>query len=107
MGSYASLSLGASGNVTYSGALTPSGSTYNLGGGGGTLTFAPAITGAVSLNVSGPGTVVLTETATPTPADQNQRRHADVRPGPRCDERHLSAIASTAPTGTAYHDGHL
>ena len=59
MGSYASLSLGASGNVTYSGTLTPSGSTYNLGGGGGTLTFAPAITGAVSLNVRGPGTVVL------------------------------------------------
>ena len=56
MGSYASLSLGASGNVTYSGTLTPSGSTYNLGGGGGTLTFTPAMTGATSLNVSGPGT---------------------------------------------------
>ena len=46
MGSYGSLSLGASGNVTYSGILTPSGTTYNLGGGGGTLTFTPAITGA-------------------------------------------------------------
>ncbi len=60
MGGYASLSLGASGNVTYSGTLTPSGSTYNLGGGGGTLTFTPAMTGATSLNVSGPGVVALT-----------------------------------------------
>ena len=34
MGSYAGLSLGAIGNVTYSGILTPSGTTYNLGGGG-------------------------------------------------------------------------
>ena len=66
MGSYASLSLGASGNVTYSGVLTPSGTTYNLGGGGGTLTFAPAITGAVGLNIQGPGTVVLTGSNTYT-----------------------------------------
>ena len=60
MGSYASLSLGAIGNVTYSGTLTPSGTTYNLGGGGGTLTFTRAMTGARSLDVSGPGFVVLT-----------------------------------------------
>ena len=66
MGSYASLSLGASGNVTYSGTLTPSGTTYHLGGGGGTLTFSPAITGATSLIVSGPGAVVLTGTNTYT-----------------------------------------
>ena len=59
MGSYASLSLGASGAATYSGVFTPSGSTYNLGGGGGTLTFTPAMTGAASLNVNGPGAVVL------------------------------------------------
>ena len=63
MGSYTVLSLGASGNDTYSGILTPSGTTYHLGGGGGTLTFTPAITGARSLNVSGPGTVVLTNIA--------------------------------------------
>ena len=60
MSGYASLSLGASGSVTFNGTLTPSGTTYNLGGGGGTLTFAPTITGATSLNVNGPGAVVLT-----------------------------------------------
>jgi autotransporter-associated beta strand protein len=62
MGGYPSLSLGASGSVTYCGTLTPSGTTYNLGGGGGTLTFTPSITGAASLNVSGPGAVVLAST---------------------------------------------
>ena len=64
MGNYGSLSLGASGNVTFSGTLTPSGSTYNLGGGGGTLTFTPTITVAASLNVSGPAAVVLTSVET-------------------------------------------
>ena len=34
-------SLGAVGNVTYTGTLTPNGTTYRLGGGGGTLTFTP------------------------------------------------------------------
>ena len=66
MGSYASLSLGASGTATYSGTLTPSGSTYNLGGGGGTLRFTSAMTGTQSLNVSGPGSVVLTASNTYT-----------------------------------------
>jgi autotransporter-associated beta strand protein len=63
---YASLSPGASVNVTCGGALTPSGTTYRLGGGGGTLTFTPVITGAASLNVSGPGAVVLDNTNTYT-----------------------------------------
>ena len=61
---YAGLSLGTIGSVTFSGALVPGGATYNLGGGGGTLTFAPAMadsqSGSMGLNVSGPGTVVLT-----------------------------------------------
>ena len=57
--SYASLSLGASGAATYSGNLTPSGSIYRLGGGGGTLNFTPAMTSG-SLAVVGPGTVILT-----------------------------------------------
>ena len=43
MGGYASLSVGASGNATYNGTLTPSGTVYNLGGGGGTLVFASSI----------------------------------------------------------------
>ena len=59
MAGYPSLSLGASGSVTFNGTLTPAGSTLNLGGGGGTLTFTPAITGTGGLNVSGPGNVVL------------------------------------------------
>lgn len=59
MGSYASLSLGAAGAVTYSGVLTPNGNTYRLGGGSGTLTYTPQITGGNNLVVSGPGVVVL------------------------------------------------
>jgi autotransporter-associated beta strand protein len=39
---FANLSLGASGSATYSGTLTPNGTTYRLGGGGGTLTFTPS-----------------------------------------------------------------
>jgi autotransporter-associated beta strand protein len=34
-------SLGAVGSVTYTGTLTPNGTTYRLGGGGGTLVFTP------------------------------------------------------------------
>jgi fibronectin-binding autotransporter adhesin len=40
MGSYASLSIGSTGNHTYSGMLTPANNTYRLGGGGGTITIA-------------------------------------------------------------------
>ncbi len=55
-----SVSLGAVGTVTYSGTLTPNGTTYRLGGGGGTLNYGSAITGAGnSLAVSGAGTVGL------------------------------------------------
>jgi autotransporter-associated beta strand protein len=36
------VSLGAAENATYTGTLAPSGTTYRLGGGGGTLTFTPA-----------------------------------------------------------------
>ena len=59
-------SLGAVGNVTYTGTFTPNGTpgslTYRLGGGGGTLTMsnANAITGAGNaLTAIGSGTVVL------------------------------------------------
>lgn len=50
--------LGAVGNVTYTGTLTPEGTTYRLGGGGGTLTHADAVTGGNALIVN--GNVVLT-----------------------------------------------
>jgi autotransporter-associated beta strand protein len=59
-------SLGAVGNVSYTGTLTPNGApgsaVYRLGGGGGTLTMADAnaVTGSGnSLVVVGPGTVVI------------------------------------------------
>ncbi|MCE9609012.1 MAG: autotransporter-associated beta strand repeat-containing protein [Chthoniobacter sp.] len=59
-------SLGAVGNVTYTGTFTPNGApgslTYRLGGGGGTLTMSNvnAITGAGNaLTAVGSGTVVL------------------------------------------------
>jgi autotransporter-associated beta strand protein len=48
--------FGAVGNVTYTGTLTPNGTTYRLGGGGGTLTMANpnAVTGVgYSLTVGG------------------------------------------------------
>jgi autotransporter-associated beta strand protein len=38
-GAYTNISLGSVGANTYSGALTPAGNTYYLGGGGGTLTM--------------------------------------------------------------------
>jgi autotransporter-associated beta strand protein/T5SS/PEP-CTERM-associated repeat protein len=64
----ASLGAGAGSNVTYTGTLTPNGSTYRLGGGGGTLTLpnTNAITGANDLLVAGAGggTVAL-----PSPND--------------------------------------
>jgi fibronectin-binding autotransporter adhesin len=52
---FTALSLGADGNVTYSGTLTRNGTIYRLGGGGGTLTMANtnALVGANSLVVSG------------------------------------------------------
>jgi autotransporter-associated beta strand protein len=56
-------SLGAVGNVNYTGTLTQQGTTYRLGGGGGTLTMANinAITGGNALTVNGLGgsTVIL------------------------------------------------
>jgi len=53
-------SLGAVGAVNYSGTLTPNGTTYRLGGGGGTLTVSSStLIGNNTLVVTGPGTVVL------------------------------------------------
>ena len=60
---YASLSLGSSGSNTYSGVLTPAGTTYRLGGGGGTLAMTQPLTGGYGLAVNGPGGVVLANSA--------------------------------------------
>lgn len=51
--SYPNLRLGASAAFTYSGNLTPGGGGYRLGGGGGTLTVASALTGATPLTIGG------------------------------------------------------
>ena len=62
-GGFATLSLGAIGSVTYSGTLTPNGTTYRLGGGGGTLTFSSTLVdqgSPTALVVANSGTVVLT-----------------------------------------------
>lgn len=66
-------SLGATGTSTYSGTLTPNGTTYRLGGGGGTLTVSSNLTGSnaltVSTNSTTPvGTVILFGTNTYTGA---------------------------------------
>lgn len=56
-GAYSGLSLGATGNYSYTGTLTPVGSTYRLGGGGGTLTVpgTNVISGGNSLVIGGGG----------------------------------------------------
>jgi fibronectin-binding autotransporter adhesin len=50
--------LGAVGDVTYTGTLTPNGTAYRLGGGGGTLTYTQVLTGSGYSLVVG-GDVVL------------------------------------------------
>ena len=55
MASFSSLFIGSTGTATFSGSLTPAGSTYRLGGGGGVLTFSTAITGGNSLAAFGGG----------------------------------------------------
>lgn len=58
--------LGAVGTFTYSGTLTPNGTTYRLGGGGGTLTVSSNLVNvggpsSVDIGISGvAGTVILT-----------------------------------------------
>jgi autotransporter-associated beta strand protein len=62
LSSFAGMGIGAAGNVTYSGIYTPAGSIYRLGGGGGTLTYSPAIAGSSSViigNNGSSGTVIL------------------------------------------------
>lgn len=59
-GDYTNLSLGSVGSSSYSGVLTPGGSDYQLGGGGGTLTVSSG------LNNQGPGLVVNGDTSSST-----------------------------------------
>jgi len=53
---FASLRLGALAAATYAGTLTPSGTTYRLGGGGGVLTFSGPLGGANGVDVGNNGT---------------------------------------------------
>ncbi len=64
MTNYPLLSLGAVGTVNFTGQITPGSTNYNLGGGGGTLTYSSQLTddgtfGSMGVNISGPGTVVF------------------------------------------------
>ena len=58
-GLYTNLSLGAVGDVVYSGALTPVSGVYRLGGSGGTLTYATPIADGRVVVDAGTGTVAL------------------------------------------------
>ncbi len=60
------VSLGAIGAAAYSGAITPAGTTYSLGGGGGALTVSSSLGGGDGLLVAQPGEVVLTGSNTYT-----------------------------------------
>jgi fibronectin-binding autotransporter adhesin len=63
------MAIGADGNVVFSGLYTPANNIYRLGGGGGALTFAPAIIGTSSLivgNSGSTGTVLLSNANTYT-----------------------------------------
>ena len=51
LSTFANMSIGAVGNVTYTGALTPANNTYLLGGGGGILTFSPRIAGTANVTI--------------------------------------------------------
>ncbi len=62
MAGYANLSLGAIGNVTYTGTLTPENNIYRLGGGGGTLTVNSNLVDSSSRSLvvgSGSGGIVI------------------------------------------------
>ncbi|MEY3894889.1 MAG: hypothetical protein RLZZ214_408, partial [Verrucomicrobiota bacterium] len=66
-GANLAVSLGAIGNQMYSGSLTPQGTTYRLGGAGGNLIMANALTGANSLEIGSggsAGTVTLNTAGT-------------------------------------------
>ena len=67
MGSYSGLSLGSNtATCTYSGTLTPSGSTYRLGGCGGILLVSSALTGARNLVTNNQVTLTGANTYTGT-----------------------------------------
>lgn|GEM_PF-1623649 len=60
---FAGMAIGAVGNVSYSGTYTPAGGIYRLGG-GGNLSYQPAISGASSVligNYGGSGAVALND----------------------------------------------
>ncbi len=71
---FANLRLGAVGQANYSGTLSPGGTTYRLGGGGGTLIVSGPLSGPNGLDVgtngTTPGTVILAGATTYTGTTQ-------------------------------------
>ena len=95
-------SLGAVGNVNYTGTLTQQGTTYRLGGGGGTLTMANtnAITGGNTLQVNsglGGTTVVL-------PVANDYTGATTINSGAALRISHASALGTIAG-GTTVNGG--
>ncbi|HEX3357359.1 MAG TPA: autotransporter-associated beta strand repeat-containing protein, partial [Tepidisphaeraceae bacterium] len=64
LSSFANLSLGSVGSVALTGALTPNGTNYRLGGGTGTLSLpnASALTGARTVQIVSGGAILLANT---------------------------------------------
>ena len=78
--SLSSLSLGAIGSINFSGTLSPAGSTYQLGGGGGTLDVNSPLTGAANnLSIDGGAPVFLNATNTYGGSTTVNARHSEVR----------------------------
>ncbi len=51
LSTFANMFIGAVGTVTYTGTLTTPDNTFRLGGGGGTLTFSPLISGTANVTI--------------------------------------------------------
>lgn len=107
------LSLAADGEVTFSHALTVAdGADYHLGGAGGTLTMAHALSGAHGLVVDGQGSeggkIVLAEAATLTGAVTVQGYDADrATSGDVTLRLATDDSLATASSVTVRHSAHL
>ena len=89
------LSLGATGSVTYSGTLTPAATSYLLGGGGGTLTFATKIADFPST----PASVIVSGAGSVIPSSTNTYSGGTTINGTSVDNAILSISSDTASNG--------